>query len=109
MPQMGDTRTDREIRRYQELIPKELKPEAALEKLGWLFIAKARESFDPGYYKQAEACADVLATDSPGSAESLLLRGYVFENLHRFKEAEPIARELATRRGLPFDFGLLVF
>ena len=107
MPQMGDARTDREIRRYQELIPKELKPETALEKLGWLFIAKARESFDPGYYKQAEACADVLAADRPGSAESLLLRGYVFENLHRFKEAEPIARELATRRGLPFDFGLL--
>ena len=36
-----------------------------------------------------------------------MLRGHVLQNLHRFKEAESIARELATKRGLPFDFGLL--
>ena len=107
MPQMGATRTDEEIRHFQKLIPTELNPGTAIEKLGWLFIAKARESFDPGYYQQAEACADVLAMENPDSAESLLLRGYVLENLHRFQAAEPIARELVARRGLPFDFGLL--
>jgi predicted Zn-dependent protease len=31
----------------------------------------------------------------------------VLHNLHRFKEAEPLAVELVTARGLPFDFGLL--
>jgi tetratricopeptide (TPR) repeat protein len=36
-----------------------------------------------------------------------MLRGHVFENLHRFHEAEAIGRDLASRRGLPADFGLL--
>ncbi len=76
-----------------------------MERLGWLFIAKARISFDPGYYKQAAACRDVLESDSPGCPESLLLRGYVFENLHRFKEScEPLARELVAERSQSADF-----
>ena len=37
----------------------------------------------------------------------MLLRGHVLQNLHRFKEAEPLARELVARRGSPFDHGLL--
>ena len=35
------------------------------------------------------------------------MRGHVLDNLHRFKEAEVLARELVTRRGLAFDYGLL--
>lgn len=107
MTQAGDSHTDQEIRRYQDKVRQNENRDVSLERLGWLFTAKARESFDPGYYKLAEACANVLAADKPGCAESLLLRGYVFENLHRFKEAEPIARELVTTRGLSFDYGLL--
>ncbi len=37
----------------------------------------------------------------------MLLRGHVLHSLHRFKEAEEIARELASKRGIAFDFGLL--
>ena len=37
----------------------------------------------------------------------MLLRGHVLHNQHQFKEAEPIARRLATQRGAPFDHGLL--
>ena len=107
LEQSGESKTDREIRRYQKLVRTETNRELSLERLGWLFVTKARESFDPGYYKFAAACADVLAADQPGSYEALLLHGYVLENLHHFKEAEPIARELATHRGLQFDFGLL--
>ena len=33
-----------------------------VEKLGWSFVEKARESFDPGFYKLAEQCA--LCLDS---------------------------------------------
>jgi len=107
LPQDGDTHTDQEIRRYQAKVREGGNRKAAVERLGWLFITKARISFDPGFYKQAAACGDVLESDSPGCPESLLLRGYVFENLHRFKEAEPLARELVAERGQSFDFGLL--
>ena len=107
MPQVGDSRTDKEIRHYQDKVRLGENLDTSLEKLGWLFIAKARESFDPGYYKFAALCADVLETNTPGCSQGLLLHGYVLENLHRFKEAEPLARQLATTRGLPFDFGLL--
>lgn len=107
MTQSGDTRTDREIRRYQDKVRQNQNRGVSLERLGWLFTAKARESFDPGYYKLAETCADVLAADKPNSDESLLLHGYIFENLHRFKDAEPIARQLVAQRGLSFDYGLL--
>ncbi len=106
-PQVGDSRTDQEIRRYQDKVRGGDNLNVSVEKLGWLFIAKARESFDPGYYKLAGICADVLATNSPGSSPALLLHGYVLENLHRFQEAELLARQLVATRGLPFDFGLL--
>ena len=103
----GDTQADKEIRKYQDQVRRGINRQAAVERLGWAYVAKAHESFDPGFYKLAEICATVLESDSPGCAEGLLLRGHVLQNLHRFKEAESIARELATKRGLPFDFGLL--
>lgn len=106
-PNEGTTRTDIEIRKFQERIRAGHTRSASIERLGWLYVTKARESFDPGFYKLAEACATVLETDSPGCAEGLLLRGHVLENLHRFKEAEPLARELVTKRGLSFDYALL--
>jgi tetratricopeptide (TPR) repeat protein len=79
----------------------------ALEKLGWLLIAKARVSFDPGFYKLAEQCALAMDSLRPASPESLLLRGYALQNLHHFKAAEPLARELVAHRGCAFDYGLL--
>ena len=41
------------------------------------------------------------------SPEAMLLRGHALHQMHRFTEAEPIARELVKTRGLAFDFGLL--
>jgi tetratricopeptide (TPR) repeat protein len=98
---------DSEIRRVQEQVRAGTDLNPALEGLGWLFVAKARERFDPGYYKLAEACAQALETHTAGLPEALLLRGHVLQNLHRFKEAEPLARELVARRGLSFDYALL--
>ncbi|HKX36924.1 MAG TPA: tetratricopeptide repeat protein, partial [Rhizorhapis sp.] len=80
---------------------------AALERLGWLFVARARDSFDDGYYQLAEQCALRLDARQPGAAAAALLRGHALQNLHRFKEAEPLARQLASTRGAPFDHGLL--
>jgi tetratricopeptide (TPR) repeat protein len=106
-PHSGLNRIDGEITRLQTKLRHETNTFHYVEKLGWLFVAKARESFDPGYYKLAEQCAFCLESHQPHAAEALLLRGHVLQNLHQFKEAETLARELVARRGRSFDYGLL--
>jgi tetratricopeptide (TPR) repeat protein len=106
-PHHGDGKIDREIIRYQAKISAGQNTFQSLENLGWLYISKARESFDPGYYKLAEQCAYCMDSRQPHCAEALLLRGHVLQNLHKFQEAEPLARELVEKRGLSFDHGLL--
>jgi tetratricopeptide (TPR) repeat protein len=106
-PHRSDGKIDRDIIRYQAKIAADQNAFQSLENLGWLYVAKARESFDPGYYKLAEQCAFCLDSRQPQCAEALLLRGHVLQNLHKFKEAEPLARELVAKRGLSFDQGLL--
>lgn len=78
-----------------------------LERLGWMFVEKARISSDPGYYKLAEQCADAIAQKNPGSPDGELLRGHIYHALHRFKEAEAVARELVAQRTFVFDYALL--
>ena len=115
VPHTGADRVDGEIRQRQEQIRAGRQPDTALEQLGWLFVTKARASFDPGYYKLAEQCAFALekqtapdlSTRSNWVQSTRLLRGHVLHNLHRFKEAEPLARELVAQRGSPMDFALL--
>jgi len=107
MPQRGDTRTDREVSRLQQKIRDGRNLELWLEQLGWAFVAKARENFDPGFYKLAEQCARCLEKRNPQSQEAMLLRGHVLHNVHRFKESEALARRLVGQRGLSFDYGLL--
>src|SRR5688572_10186340 len=97
-PHDGEGRLDVEIRHGQALLRAGTHPELALERLGWLFVAKARESFDSGFYRLAEQCARGLEARRPGAAEALLLRGHVLQNQHRFREAEAIARELVGKR-----------
>src|SRR6266478_9567345 len=106
-PHSGNGRVDQEIIRLQTRARAGKNLDMTVERLGWAFVAKARESFDPGFYKRAEQCALSLEAAHPGSPEAMLLRGHVLHNLHRFKEAEPLARSLVAQRGLPFDFGLL--
>jgi tetratricopeptide (TPR) repeat protein len=82
-------------------------PALTLEKLGWLYVEKARTTFDPGFYTLAEQCAACLDGRQPGSSAAMLLRGHVWQSLHRFRQAEPLARALVAQRGLPVDLGLL--
>jgi tetratricopeptide (TPR) repeat protein len=119
----GDERLDGEIRQIQQHVRQAPNPRPNLEKLGWKFVEKARRSYDPGFYKLAEQCAACLetyplltaanaapsATTQPRlkNADALLLRGHILHNLHRFQEAEIIARQLSTERGLAFDYALL--
>jgi tetratricopeptide (TPR) repeat protein len=106
-PQTGDGRTDRDISRLQQQIRNGRNLQLGLEQLGWAFVTKARESFDPGFYKLAEQCARCIEKRNPQSQEAMLLRAHVLQNLHRFKESETLARRLVQERGLSFDYGLL--
>jgi len=106
-PQTGDSPTDKEISQLQQQIRSGRNLQLGLEQLGWAFVAKARESFDPGFYKLAEQCARCIENRNPQSQEAMLLRAHVFQNLHRFKESETLARRLVQQRGLSFDYGLL--
>ncbi len=122
--QPGEAKVDQEIAQLQRSIRAGSRPRqtsALVEKLGWSFVEKARVSFDPGYYKVAEQCAlclesklerarnenEALSSAKSLRAASLLLRGHVLHSLHRFAEAEKIARELVESRGIAYDFGLL--
>src|SRR5688572_253553 len=99
-PHKGEGKIDQEIIRLQGEAIKSRDPKRALDRLGWLFVAKARVSYDPGFYKLAEQCAACLESKEDSSAEALLLRGHVLHNLHRLKEAEKVARNLVGTRGL---------
>jgi tetratricopeptide (TPR) repeat protein len=129
----GDGKIDREIVRLQQEIrsnAKSFQTTAMIEKLGWSYVEKARESFDPGFYKLAEqsalcleskeleakqsesgsagqAPAQPLSSSQSIRSAAMLLRGHALHNLHRFSEAEKIARELVEKRGLAYDYGLL--
>jgi tetratricopeptide (TPR) repeat protein len=120
----GEAPIDREIAKLQQDVRANTRPtqtNGLIEKLGWRFVEKARVSFDPGYYKLAEQCArclesketaqpaenNVLSSVKSLRAASLLLRGHALHSMHRFAEAETIARKLVEMRGIAYDFGLL--
>lgn len=108
--QSGSTPLDQEIVRWQAKARSEKKDQVnlSLEQLGWKYIEKARATYDPGYFKLAEACAECLSAQNTAALpEALLLRGHALHQMHNFKAAEPIARELVKTRGLAFDHGLL--
>lgn len=89
--QSGDTKIDQEIVRLQGKIRTARDANPFIVQLGWAFVAKARITSDPGFYKIAEQCAQLAGEDS----DCLLLRGHVFHALHRFSAAELVARKLA--------------
>lgn len=106
----GTTALDQEIIRWQQKARSEKKDLAnmSLEQLGWKYIEKARVQYDPGYFKLAAACAECLnSINAMVMPEALLLRGHALHQMHNFRAAEPIARELVKLRGLSFDHGLL--
>jgi len=99
--------TDREIAQLQEQARRAPNPKETLEQLGYRYVARARVGNDPGDYKLAEKTAECLESASPDDASALLLRGHVLHQLHRFHEAEQIARRLTVKRQFVLDYGLL--
>lgn len=106
-PQAGGTREDAEIARWQTRAQENGAKAEIFERLGWAFVAKARRTLDAGYYKLAEKTADAMDERFGASAESRLLRGHVLHNLHRFHEAEAVARQLVAERSGADDLALL--
>lgn len=106
-PHAGATQSDLDIIHRQQQIKQVADPVPYLERLGWAYISKARESFDPGFYRLAEQSALCMVSINGNSHEALLLRGHVLHNLHEFKQAETLARQLVAQRKLWFDYGLL--
>jgi tetratricopeptide (TPR) repeat protein len=106
-PHAGTGRLDRDIQATQRRVKEASDPRPPLERLGWLYVTKARTSHDQGFYKLAEQCALALEIADPKSPAALLLRGHMLISFHHFAEAEAIARELVKQRTLPFDYGLL--
>ena len=106
-PPVGDTPIEREISELQNKIKSATDRPALLERLGWAYINAARTTNDPGIYKLAEQCAAAIDARAQGSTDAALLRGHVYEALHRFNDAEKIARDLVARREFAFDYALL--
>jgi tetratricopeptide (TPR) repeat protein len=65
--------------------------------LGQAWVRKARESADPGFYLNADACAEIALDLVPDSALAKNLRALVLLNGHRFKEARALAQEMLTK------------
>jgi tetratricopeptide (TPR) repeat protein len=78
-----------------------------LEKLGWSFVEKARVSQDHGYYLLATHAARAMREANADTSAADLLEGHALHSLHRFDEAERLARRLVEQRGAPLDFALL--
>jgi len=78
-----------------------------LEQLGQQFINRARLANDPGDYTLVERVTACIDEQYPGDPAALLLRGHALHQLHRFHEAEAIARALVARREFVLDYALL--
>lgn len=106
-PLGGTGPVDKQIADLQQKIRQSPQRPELLEQLGWIFVNKARVSSDPGYYKLAEQCANALEQKTPGVADAELLRGHIYHALHRFHDAEVVARKLTQQRDFVFDYALL--
>jgi tetratricopeptide (TPR) repeat protein len=98
---------DREIAELQARVTNSPRRRETLEQLGYQFVNRARLANDPGAYTLAERVAICIEEQNPGDPAALLLRGHALHQLHRFHEAEAIARTLVKKREYVLDFALL--
>lgn len=106
-PHQGEEPIDRELRHLQDEARSVRSRIETMKRLGWAFVKKARLSYDPGYYKLAEQCSLCVQSENGNDPDAILLQGHVLHSLHKFKEAEFIARKLVTMRNEAPDYGLL--
>jgi tetratricopeptide (TPR) repeat protein len=93
----GDGETDRLIAHDEALATKLPSKAESWTLLGSAWVRKARESSDPGYYLNANACADLALRASPRDSAALDLRAMVLLNEHRFDEARALSESVVGR------------
>lgn len=94
----GESRLDREVAVLIARARRQpLKLVSWLE-LGHAYVQKARAASDPGYYLNAEACAQVALGIAPDDPLALDLRALVLLNNHEFAEAKALSEALVARR-----------
>jgi tetratricopeptide (TPR) repeat protein len=103
----ADAGNDATMAKLQSDLRERRAPARAAEQLGYRYIAKARLSNDAGFYTIAEQSAACLESFEPNDPAALLLRGHALHQMHRFAEAEQIARRLVGLREFVLDYGLL--
>lgn len=93
----GSSLLDKEIRTAQKQAQiLAARPEPWI-RIGRAWIRKARISFDPGFYLNVQACADVALNLEPNSSAALGLQALTLMNDHKFKEAQTAADEILRK------------
>jgi tetratricopeptide (TPR) repeat protein len=93
----GTTRVDTLIAAAQKAIEKNPGKADFYVSLGQLWVRKAREAADPGFYLNANACADLALDIAPGTRDGEALRGLVLLNNHRFLDAADQAERVLAK------------
>lgn len=90
----GQSPVDLEITRDQRAMRAHPDDAVGWVKLGRAWVRKARESTDPGFYLDADACARLALEQRPELVPALDLRVLVMLNDHRFEEARALAQRI---------------
>jgi tetratricopeptide (TPR) repeat protein len=104
----GSTTADAKLRHMALVARKHPSSADAWLALGMGWVGRARVSGDPGFFLHADACASIALELQPESPAALGLRGLVYLNDHRFRDARDLAeRTLATDAGDRSAWGVL--
>jgi len=93
----GSTNADKTVIDAQKVVRENRAKDDLWILLGRAWVRKARESADPGFYLNADACAEVVLERSPDQKLALDLRGLVLLNGHKFDEARALAAQVTAR------------
>lgn len=93
----GSTQVDQMISDAQRAIEKNPKKVDWWIVLGRAWVRKARESADPGFYLNADACAEIALDLEPENKLALNLRGLVYLNDHEFEQARALGEKLVAK------------
>jgi tetratricopeptide (TPR) repeat protein len=93
----GASTVDKEIEILQKTAAELPKKTDIWVLLGRAWVRKARESTDPGFYLNANACADIALDMKSGDPLALNLRALVLINEHKFAEAYDLAGQLLVK------------
>ncbi|APR82933.1 Hypothetical protein A7982_08282 [Minicystis rosea] len=93
----GTAPIDRDIQRLQKQLETRSEIADTWILLGRAWIRKARESSDPGFYLNANACADIARDLAPANRAATNLTGLVLLNQHRFDDARDLAEQILSK------------